>query len=99
MAASVTLTDTDRMGIEVAYANARTSFDAGGVPIGAALVYHGDGGAREPRILGQGHNERVQKGSAILHGEIAALEDAGRLRAEVYRNSTMVSARTYDVMR
>ncbi len=99
MAASVTLTDTDRMGIDVAYANARTSFDAGGVPIGAALVYHGDGGAREPRILGQGHNERVQKGSAILHGEIAALEDAGRLKAEVYRNSTMVSARTYDVMR
>ncbi|KAI0757755.1 cytosine deaminase [Daedaleopsis nitida] len=83
------LTDADRLGIEAAYANARKSFDEGGVPIGAALVYHGGRGGSEPRIVGQGHNQRIQRGSAILHGETAALENAGRLKPEVYRNSTM----------
>jgi len=54
----------------------------GGVPIGAVLVHHG-------AIIGRGHNRRVQQGSATLHGEMDALENAGRLSAAVYRASTM----------
>ena len=54
----------------------------GGIPIGAVLVHHGT-------ILGRGHNRRVQQGSAVLHGEMDALERAGRLRASVYRESVM----------
>ena len=54
----------------------------GGIPIGAVLV-HGD------RILGRGHNRRVQRGSAVLHGEMDALENAGRQPAAVYRQSVM----------
>ena len=54
----------------------------GGIPIGAVLVHRG-------RILGRGHNRRVQHGSAILHGEMDALERAGRLPASVYRESVM----------
>ena len=54
----------------------------GGIPIGAVLVQGG-------RILGQGHNRRVQRGSAVLHGEMDALENAGRLSASVYRASTI----------
>jgi cytosine deaminase len=54
----------------------------GGIPIGAALVH------RE-RILGRGHNRRVQQGSAVLHGEMDALERAGRQPASVYRDSVM----------
>ncbi|KAI0641227.1 cytidine deaminase-like protein [Trametes meyenii] len=89
--------DVDRLGFEAAYAQAKKSYDEGGVPIGAALVWHGSGASEDgegpdrsgPRVLGQGHNERVQKGSPILHGETAALDDAGRLKAGVYRNATM----------
>jgi cytosine/creatinine deaminase len=54
----------------------------GGIPIGSVLVHEG-------RILGRGHNRRVQRGSAILHGEMDALEDAGRQPARVYRASTI----------
>jgi creatinine deaminase len=54
----------------------------GGIPIGSVLVHGG-------RILGRGHNRRVQKGSAILHGEMDALEDAGRQSAAVYRQSVI----------
>jgi cytosine deaminase len=54
----------------------------GGIPIGAVLV-HGD------RILGRGHNRRAQQGSAILHGEMDALERAGRQPAAVYRASVL----------
>jgi cytosine deaminase len=54
----------------------------GGIPIGSALVVDG-------QIVGRGHNQRVQKGSAILHGEMAALENAGRLGASEYRRATM----------
>ena len=54
----------------------------GGIPIGSVLVHEG-------RIIGRGHNQRVQRGSAILHGEMAALEDASRQPAAVYRASTM----------
>src|SRR5204863_4582878 len=54
----------------------------GGIPIGAVLV-HGD------RIIGRGHNRRVQQASAVLHGEMDALERAGRRAASVYRESVM----------
>jgi cytosine deaminase len=54
----------------------------GGIPIGAALVHGG-------RILGRGHNRRVQQGSAVLHGEMDALERAGRLPASVYAESVL----------
>ena len=52
----------------------------GGIPIGSVLVHDG-------RIIGRGHNRRVQRGSAILHGEMDALENAGRHPASVYRSS------------
>lgn len=79
----------DKFGLQLALENAKKSFAEGGVPIGAALIYHGSD-PRYPRTLGSGHNQRVQKSSAILHGETAALEAAGRLKADAYRSSTMV---------
>jgi creatinine deaminase len=54
----------------------------GGIPIGAVLVFQG-------RILGRGHNRRVQQGSSTLHGEMDAIERAGRQPAAVYRASTL----------
>ena len=54
----------------------------GGIPIGSVIVWHGN-------IIGRGHNRRVQKGSAVLHGEMDALENAGRQPAAVYRESTL----------
>jgi cytosine deaminase len=54
----------------------------GGIPIGAVLVQAG-------RVAGRGHNRRVQQGSAVLHGEMDALERAGRLSASAYRESVM----------
>jgi cytosine/creatinine deaminase len=65
------VTDTDRAMMGVALREARTSLDAGGVPVGAAL-------ARGDRLLAAGHNERVQLGDPIAHGEIACLRNAGR---------------------
>ena len=54
----------------------------GGIPIGSVLVHRG-------RIIGRGHNRRVQRGSAVLHGEMDALENAGRQTAAVYRESVL----------
>jgi creatinine deaminase len=54
----------------------------GGIPIGAVIVHRG-------AIIGRGHNRRVQQGSAVLHGEMDALERAGRQPASVYRASVM----------
>ena len=54
----------------------------GGIPIGSVIVHGG-------RIIGRGHNRRVQKGSAVLHGEMDALENAGRQAASVYRESVI----------
>lgn len=90
-----TLTDLDKLGLATALAKARKSYQEGGIPIGAALVYHGDPANPKPNassaaVLGCAHNQRIQKSSPTLHAEIAALEDAGRQRAGVYRNSTMV---------
>lgn len=68
--------------LDAAITEARLGLAEGGIPIGAVLV-HGD------RIIGRGHNRRVQQGSAVLHGEMDALERAGRQPASVYRNSVM----------
>ncbi|HWG87745.1 MAG TPA: nucleoside deaminase [Candidatus Acidoferrales bacterium] len=61
---------------------ARHGLAEGGIPIGSVLVHRG-------QIIGRGHNRRVQNGSAILHGEIDALENAGRRPASVYRESIL----------
>jgi cytosine/creatinine deaminase len=74
--------DDDRVFLEAAKAQARQGRQEGGIPIGAALV--GDG-----KVLGAGHNRRVQLGSPIRHGETDALEQAGRLPAATYRRATM----------
>jgi cytosine/creatinine deaminase len=68
--------------LQAALEEAKQSLAEGGIPIGAVLVHEG-------RILGRGHNRRVQQGSAILHAEMDALERAGRQRADVYRGSTL----------
>ena len=57
-------------------------YSEGGIPIGSVLVHKG-------RIIGRGHNRRVQKGSVVLHGEMDALENAGRLPASVYRECVL----------
>jgi len=68
--------------LEAAIDEARQGLAEGGVPIGSVIVYRG-------RIIGRGHNRRVQKGSAILHGEMDAFEQAGRQPASVYRESVL----------
>src|SRR5216684_9152959 len=68
--------------LTVAIEEAQRGRDEGGIPIGAILVHDG-------RVIGRGHNRRVQQGSPTLHGEMDALERAGRQRASVYRASTM----------
>lgn len=68
--------------MRAAIEEARLGLQEGGIPIGSVLVHKG-------RIVGRGHNRRVQKGSAILHGEMDALENAGRLPASVYRESVL----------
>jgi cytosine deaminase len=65
------VTDTDRAMMQVALDAARSSLQAGGVPVGAALASGG-------HLLASGHNERVQLGDPIAHGEIACLRNAGR---------------------
>jgi cytosine/creatinine deaminase len=68
--------------LAAAIAEAEQGLAEGGIPIGSVLVH---GGA----ILGRGHNRRVQRGSAVLHGEMDALENAGRQAAAVYRESVL----------
>ncbi len=70
--------------LALAVAEARAGLAEGGIPIGAALVHDG-------KVLGVGHNRRVQLGSAIRHGETDCLENVGRLPATVYAASTMVT--------
>lgn len=67
-----------------AIAEARKGLDAGGIPIGSVLVIDNE-------IVGRGHNQRVQKGSAILHAEMDCLENAGRLAAADYARSVLYS--------
>ncbi|KAI0135535.1 putative cytosine deaminase [Daldinia grandis] len=73
----------DAKGLALALEEAKVGYQEGGVPIGAALV------AADGRVLGRGHNMRVQNGNPILHGETACLQDAGRLPSAAYRGSTM----------
>ena len=68
--------------LRAAIEEAERGLAEGGIPIGSVLV-HGE------HILGRGHNRRVQKGSAVLHGEMDALENAGRQPARVYRECTI----------
>ena len=68
--------------LDVAIEEAARGLHEGGIPIGAVLVHDG-------RILGRGHNRRVQRGSAVLHGEMDALENAGRQAPAIYRDSIM----------
>ena len=68
--------------LQAAIEEAQQGLAEGGIPIGSVVVH---GGA----IIGRGHNRRVQKGSAVLHGEMDALENAGRQPASVYRESVL----------
>ncbi len=67
---------------EAALEEARKGYAEGGIPIGSVLVHNG-------RILGRGHNKRVQQGSPTLHGEMDALENAGRLPAKTYHECVL----------
>lgn len=68
--------------MQAAVEEAREGLAEGGIPIGSVLVHQGE-------IIGRGRNRRVQSGSTVLHGEMDALENAGRLPASVYRNCTL----------
>jgi cytosine/creatinine deaminase len=68
--------------MDAAIAEAELGLAEGGIPIGSVLVCDG-------KIVGRGHNRRVQRGSAVLHGEMDALENAGRLAAKVYARSVI----------
>lgn len=76
------ISEMDERFLDIAFQQARTGRDEGGIPIGAVLVSEG-------RLLATGRNRRVQLGSAIRHGETDCLENAGRLPASVYMRSTM----------
>lgn len=68
--------------LAAAIAEAEAGLREGGIPIGSILVHGGT-------IIGRGHNRRVQRGSAVLHGEMDAIENAGRRPAAVYRDVTL----------
>src|ERR1700739_4141662 len=68
--------------LQAAIDEARAGLREGGIPIGSVIV-HGN------QVIGRGHNRRVQRGSAVLHGEMDALENAGRLPASVYMQSVI----------
>ncbi len=70
--------------MQAAIAEARKGLAEGGIPIGSVLVLDGE-------IIGRGHNRRVQNGSAILHAEMDALENAGRLTARDYQRAVLYS--------
>src|SRR5580704_8360541 len=70
--------------LQAAIDEARKGLAEGGIPIGSVLVIDG-------RIVGRGHNRRVQEDSAILHAEMDAIENAGRLKGEDYRRSVLYS--------
>ena len=68
--------------LQAAIEEAKKGLAEGGIPIGSVIVH-------KDRILGKGHNKRVQEGSAILHGEMDALENAGRQPASIYKESVL----------
>ena len=63
---------------------AKIGLNEGGIPIGSVIVY-------KDQIIGRGHNQRVQNGNPLLHGEMDALQNAGRLDSSIYRESTIYS--------
>ena len=70
--------------LEVAIKEAKEGLANGGIPIGSVLVI-------DDKIVGRGHNQRVQRGSPVLHAEMDCLENAGRLPPEAYRRATLYS--------
>lgn len=68
--------------LEAAIDEAKRGLAEGGIPIGSVIVYEG-------AIIGRGHNKRIQNGSVVLHGEMDALENAGRQAASVYKSCTL----------
>jgi len=68
--------------MQAAIDEAQAGLKEGGIPIGSVLVHNG-------RIIGRGHNRRVQRGSAVLHAEMDALENAGRQSAKIYQESVL----------
>ncbi|MDH5621283.1 MAG: nucleoside deaminase [Gammaproteobacteria bacterium] len=70
--------------LQAAIKEARAGLQDGGIPIGSVLVI-------DDRIVGRGHNQRVQKGSSVLHAEMDCIENAGRLPASEYRKATIYS--------
>ena len=68
--------------LKAAFDEANKGLKEGGIPIGSVIVHQG-------RIIGRGHNRRVQRGSAVLHGEMDAFENAGRQPANIYRECTL----------
>jgi len=74
------MNDADYM--KLALAEARAGLSEGGIPIGSILVVDGE-------IVGRGHNQRIQKGSTVLHAEMDALERAGRIGSKEYQRSTL----------
>ena len=68
--------------MNLAIAQAKKGLAEGGIPIGAVITYNNT-------VLGSGHNKRIQQGSVVLHGEMDALENAGRQPANVYKKSTL----------
>jgi len=70
--------------LAAAIEEARKGMESGGIPIGSVLVIDG-------KIVGRGHNQRVQKGSPVLHAEMDCLENAGRLKSSDYRKSVLYS--------
>ena len=70
--------------MRIAIEEARLGLKEGGIPIGSVLVIDG-------KIVGKGHNRRVQNNSAILHAEMDCLENAGRLKASDYKKATIYS--------
>ena len=68
--------------LKAAIDEANRGLQEGGIPIGSVIVHKG-------KIIGRGHNRRVQQGSAVLHGEMDAFENAGRQPASVYRECTL----------
>ena len=77
--------DSDRKWMAEAIAEAKKSRESGGIPIGSVLVAQG-------KIIGRGHNQRVHKNTPILHAELVTFQNAGRLRANIYSQSTMYTS-------
>jgi len=68
--------------LKAAIDEAKKGLKEGGIPIGSVIVYQG-------KIIGRGHNRRIQEGSVVLHGEMDAFENAGRQSTNVYKNCTL----------